>query len=237
MDIKNLYLYNNNIEQAYCAREFKLSAQFGTLKNTKLNNYNKDMLIGCLLGDAHVGRSGDKSYITFEQTIKHENYIKNIYDSLKKDNIDLYNIKYYTRNDLRHASINKSVYFKTHNLELFNPIADMFLSVDNKKILPIDIEYYLNPIGLAFWICDDGQLVKNGGITLCTDNYSLNEVELLINVLYYKYNAKCSIHKKKGKSDKIYNRIYISKSSFNDIKPLICKYVDTSFLYKLHLNK
>jgi len=40
----------------------------------------------------------------------------------------------------------------------------------------------------AYWICDDGQFVKNGGITLCTDNYTLTEVELLIKALTSKYN-------------------------------------------------
>jgi hypothetical protein len=56
----------------------------------------------------------------------------------------------------------------------------MFLSDSNIKVLPLDIEKHLNPITLAHWICDDGQLVKKGGITLCTDNYTLAEVELLI---------------------------------------------------------
>ena len=71
----------------------------------------------------------------------------------------------------------------------------MFLSSDNPKFY---LYKYLDPICLAYWICDDGQLVKNGGITLCTDNYTLNEIELLIESLYNKYNAKCSIHKKKS---------------------------------------
>lgn len=39
----------------------------------------------------------------------------------------------------------------------------MFLSDDNKKVIPLDIEKYLNPIALSYLICDDGQLVKNGG--------------------------------------------------------------------------
>ena len=73
-----------------CAREYKLSARFGTLKNhNDINNFSNanimnsninNILIDCLLGDAHIGKYGDeKAYITFEQIIKHKDYIIFIY--------------------------------------------------------------------------------------------------------------------------------------------------------------
>jgi hypothetical protein len=90
---------------------------------------------------------------------------------------------------------------------------------------------------------DDGQLVKNGGITLCTDNYTLDEVDLMIKALMDRYNLKWpqgrplppSIHYKKGKSERVYYRIYIGKKSFDELKPLILPHVIPSFQYKLHL--
>ncbi len=82
---------------------------------------------------------------------------------------------------------------------------------------------------------DDGQLVKDGGLTLGTDNYTLKEVKLLIKVLTNKYNLNCTIHFKKGKLNKVYHRIYIWKKSFDNLKPLIIPYVHETFLYKLHL--
>lgn len=98
-----------------------------------------------------------------------------------------------------------------------------------------DIEKHLNPITLAYWICDDGQAVKNGGVTLCTDNYSLTEVNLLIQALVNRYELKCSIHNKKGKNGKVYHRVYIKKNSFDKLKPLLIPHIHKSFLYKLHL--
>jgi len=45
-----------------------------------MNDKIKDILVGCLLGDAHIEKSGkNKAYITFEQTVKHKQYILNIY--------------------------------------------------------------------------------------------------------------------------------------------------------------
>jgi hypothetical protein len=63
------------------------------------------------------------------------------------------------------------------------------------KVVPLNIKDWLTPISLAHWISGDGQLVKEGGITICTDNYTIEEVNVLISALNYKFNANCSIHK------------------------------------------
>jgi hypothetical protein len=63
--------------------------------------------------------------------------------------------------------------------------------------------------------------VKVGGITLCTDNFTLQEVNLLISALANKFDLDCSIHKKKGKLNlKIYNRIYLKKAKFDVLKKI-----------------
>ena len=117
----------------------------------KLNNKIVALLIGCILGDAHIGRSKDnKTFITFEQSIKHKDYIMDLYQTLKDVNIDLQDIKYYSRNDSRYNSTNSSIYFKTFSSDIFNFFVDIFLSKNNKKVLPLDIEKYLDPITLAY---------------------------------------------------------------------------------------
>jgi len=207
-------------------------------ENIKKNKMQKiyNLLTGCILGDAHIKsiKGGGKSYITFEQTINHKDYVTRIYEILSQSGLGLKEIKYYTRNDKRHNSVNNSIYFRTEATDLLNPLADLFLSSDGKKIIKAEIENYLDPVAIAYWICDDGQLVKRGGITLCTDSYTLEEVELLIRILKNKYNLKCTIHTKKGLSGKEYHRIYIGKKSLYDIKPLLIPHMHKSFLYKLH---
>jgi len=73
-----------------------------------------------------------------------------LYKNLKDNGINLYDIKYYTRKDSRYNSINNSIYFKTYNLKLLKPLANMFLTENNNKIVPLDIECHLNPISLAY---------------------------------------------------------------------------------------
>jgi len=51
-------------------------------------------------------------------------------------------------------------------VKYFILLTEMFLSEDNKMILPLNIESHLSLETLAFWICDDGHLVKKGGITI-----------------------------------------------------------------------
>jgi len=108
------------------------------------------MLVGCLLGDAHIERHGvDKAFITFEQTVKHSEYVMHIKEVLNGvDGIELHDIKYYKRTDSRHNSVNESIYLKASS-KLFYFLAAMFLSDSKKKILPSDIAKYLSPIALA----------------------------------------------------------------------------------------
>ena len=58
-------------------------------------------------------------------------------------------------------------------------MADLFLDREGKKIIPQNIADHLTARSLAFWIMDDGQQVKRGGVTLCTDSYSTGEISIL----------------------------------------------------------
>jgi hypothetical protein len=59
---------------------------------------------------------------------------------------------------------------------------------------------------------DDGQQVKKGGVTLlnlCTDSFNSSDVNILREALKNNFELISSIHKKKGKNDALYERIYI----------------------------
>ena len=81
---------------------------------------------------------------------------------------------------------------------------------------------------------DDGQQVKRGGVTLCTDSYNSNEIQILRKALNTKFNLSTSIHLKKGKDSTIYERIYIQKSSLDEIKHSLKEHMHDSMLYKIN---
>ena len=104
------------------------------------------------------------------------------------------------------------------------------------KTIKTDLFFYMDYIVLAHLIQGDGAkknkgdgAKKNKGITLCTDNFSLQEVVLLINILILKFNINPTIHKEKK-----FFRIYINKIDLIKIKPFIEPYFVDHFLYKIN---
>ena len=84
---------------------------------------------------------------------------------------------------------------------------------------------------------DDGQQVKRGGVTLCTDNYNKNEIKFLSEALKKNFNLDTTIHKKKSKRPEayfLYERIYIKKESLESIMPSLVNYMHESMLYKIN---
>jgi hypothetical protein len=66
-----------------------------------------------------------------------------------------------------------------------------------KKFIPTNIAELLTPRSLAFWIKDDGQQVKIGGVTLCTDSFKTDEIKILRDALKANFNLDTIIHNKK----------------------------------------
>jgi hypothetical protein len=138
----------------------------------------------------------------------------------------------YTRTDKRYNIIKKSLYFRTSSLEELKPFAETFLNSEGTKMIPSNISELLTLRSLAFWIMDDGQQVKKGGLTLCTDSFNSEEISLLRKALETNFNLITSIHTKKGKKDMIYERIYINKYTLEEIKPSLKEHMHNSMLYK-----
>ena len=80
---------------------------------------------------------------------------------------------------------------------------------------------------------DDGQQVKNGGVTLCTDSYKSEEISILRKALKTNFNLITTIHTKR-KDGAEYERIYINKSSLEEVKPLLKEHIHPSMLYKIN---
>jgi LAGLIDADG DNA endonuclease family len=49
---------------------------------------------------------------------------------------------------------------------------------------------------------DDGQQVKKGGVTLCTDSYNSEDVYILREAIKANFNVETTIHKKKKQNNR-----------------------------------
>jgi len=119
------------------------------------------------------------------------------------------------------------MYFHTFAFSCFNGFVDLFYP-NGIKIVPANIGELLTPVGLAFWIMDDGGL-SHGNLLLQTNSYTFEEVQLLVNVLQTKFNLSC---KKTLRRPGQY-AICIPNRELHKVRKLVSQYMHPSMLYKL----
>jgi hypothetical protein len=75
-------------------------------------------------------------------------------------------------------------------------------------------------------------------INICTDNFSLSEVELLISVLKDKFNLFCNTKRRIKSNKEVCWRIRFSSNSeyLYNLRSLIQPYFIPSMLYKLNIS-
>ena len=128
----------------------------------------------------------------------------------------------YDRVDPRYPNkVTSSLNFRTIAHPIFNLLSDLFLDELGKKVIPVNIAEYLDIVVLSYWICDDGQTVANGGVTLCTDSFTPAEIQILRDALMSVFGVSTTLHRE-GK------RIYISKSGLMKLQPELRKHVHKS---------
>ena len=142
----------------------------------------KSILIGMLLSDGWIQkRTNWNPRIGFKQSIINFPYIWHLYNELAYICSGLPLI---THNLMRRKNF-YGVSFQTRQLNCLNDILNlMYEYKDGKylKIIKLELIHYMDYLVLAHWIQGDGSK-RNKGITLCTDNFSIQEVIFLINIL------------------------------------------------------
>ena len=73
--------------------------------------------------------------------------------------------------DKRTGKIYKSIYFRTLTLPCLNEYHDIFYK-NKVKIIPKNLDELLTPIGLAYWIMDDGSITTHKQTVLHTRSFS-----------------------------------------------------------------
>ena len=97
-----------------------------------------------------------------------------------------------------------------------------------EKTIPTNIIELLTPISSSYWIMVD---VSWTGYGLHTNNYTKDEVNLLIITLNTKFNLNSSINI--ANLSKSQYTIYIPNKDIPHVKSLVLPYLLPSFLYKL----
>lgn len=215
-------------------------------QNNQFTIEQQDILVGTLLGDGKLvfDQNMIKASYAAEQGSVHKSYLYHLWDIFKDICVHDEPVKY-DKFDKRSGKTHTSYYFSTLSLSALAEYARLFYVINDDggkvKVVPYNIKDLLTPRALAYWIIadpegrvaklklvHDGQYVKRGGLTLCTDGFTLAEINLLTEVLETKYGFKCTLHKKNQSF-----RIYISGISLPKLRKIVTPYMHHSFLYKL----
>jgi hypothetical protein len=78
----------------------------------------------------------------------------------------------------------------------------------------------------------DGYWGGNTRLTPCTDNFTKEEVLILLEILARKYSIEATIYKRINPNNTVW-RIRIKKSSMDKLILLVSKYMIPEMLYKL----
>jgi len=106
-----------------------------------------------------------------------------------------------------------------------------YFTLKVKKIVPSNIGDLLTLSGLAYWIADDGSFNKLWrAVILNTQSFTLEEVNLLMNVLTEKFHLVCTINKNKG-----HYVIRISSKSLPILQGLLKDIMPPMMLHKIGL--
>lgn len=192
----------------------------------------KNVLIGILLGDAHIMKrssTGNARLMYAQTAVAHKTYFQYVYSFFQSFCAKDYITQTRVSRDKRTNKIYSSISFTTMQLPCFNVFRELFY-VSNVKTVPTNIYETLTPKGLAFWMMDDGS--KQGkGLHISVYAFSNEDVDKLMFVLQDKFNLKCSIHYNRDNKP----RIFIFKESMDDLITLVKPYFISEMLYKLGL--
>jgi hypothetical protein len=193
----------------------------------------KAILIGLILGDANVQKDkraiNGNARLRFVQGTVHKEYLLKVYELFKDycpAGPKLENLK----PDIRTGKVYSSIHFNTYSLPCFNELYILFY-LDGRKIVPLNIAELLTPLGLAYWIFDDGGFDKSSQrVTLNTQSFTLAEVNLLAKTLNDKWDLKCTIYKNKNGFV-----IVITRKSLPILKDLLKDITPPMMLHKIGL--
>lgn len=208
-------------------------------KTLVLNDTQRDIIVGSLLGDGTMGlREGKPLYsIKFEQSVKHEQYIYHLAEEFKGFWGSGPSKRWIDRNKTREA-----IWFRTYRHDAFIFYFNLFYTIHenpetkkriSKKIVPSNIAKFLNPRVLAYWFMEDGTCHRKKSpeskqYYFSTQGFEKTECELLCKALHSSLNIQSSVHKD-GKTWKI----SIRQQSVEHFCELISPYIVEDFKYKL----
>lgn len=158
-----------------------------------------------LLGDAHIAKRsliGNSRSVYTQTAVKHKVYFEYVYSFFSAYCAENYVTQLRTMRDKRINNTYSSLSFTAMQLPCFNEHRELFY-LSTVKFVPINKYDLLTPIGLAFWITDDGSR-QGSGLHISVYGFTYKYVDRLMFTLQDKFNLKCYIHYNRNNKPRIH---------------------------------
>lgn len=195
-----------------------------------LSQRENDILIGMILGDAHVRALKHESRVEVTHSEKQKDYLFWKYSNLKRWVISKPHLcKIY---DKRYNKVYTQWRFRTKSHKAFSYLRNLFYS-KGKKIVPKEIADFLkSPLSLAVWFIDDGGRRNDCyGLFLNTLSFTKKENLLLAKVSKKNFSINARIH---WIGDGF--RLYVPSNNSVKFCKIVSPHILDSFRYKLPFN-
>ena len=184
----------------------------------KLNKTQRKVLVGTLLGDAHLEtQNGGRTYrLKVEHSEKQKDYIEYLFGVFK----NLCEQKELTKKKNRGFI---SYEFRTKSLGTFRFYAQQFYQDGKKRVPKIIRKLLKDPLSLAIWFADDGSKKSNKHKTyiIHTLAFKKAELKLLQEALKLNFGIEARIHKNRNGY-----RLYIPSSSASKFEEFIKPFIE-----------
>jgi hypothetical protein len=204
------------------------SREINRLKSSlKLTDEQRDVIIGVLLGDAHLEtQNGGRTYrLKFEYSQKHGMYADHLYGIFREWVL--------TPPQMKTDNSRNNVWFQTVSHGAFRFYAGQFYD-ENRKCVPKLIHRYLTNRAIGYWYMDDGSMKsrESKGVIFNTHGFVRKDVDRLITCLRKKFNLDANIRKQKDGL-----QIYISGRSYDRFLEIVEPYIHESMRYKIPVGR
>lgn len=196
-------------------------------ESLKLNDEQKEILIGLMLGDGHLeSKNSGRTYrLKIEQSLKHQQYVEYLYGYWRDWVLTPPKVKKTLINGRVHQKLN----FQTLSHSSFRFFAAQFYR-GKVKVVPKLIHRWLSPKALAIWFMDDGSVKsrESKALILNTQSFAIEDIKILCQALERRYGLQCKPRKQAEGF-----QIFISGKSYELFKSIILPHMCGSMLYKI----
>jgi hypothetical protein len=206
-------------------RRITYSTKIRKLKQKNFSSFQKSVIIGSILGDGSLEWNWSRTNmrLKLEHSEKNRDYLFWKYRILKN----------WVLTPPKYRPINKSFSFKTISHPEITKLGKIFLR-DGKKIIPeLITEFIKNPIILAVWFMDDGNVIKRNkriyGYHLNTQAFTEKENQLIVNAFKQVYEIEVKLEN----NHKNYRIRIMKRNSREKFQNLIKDYLLDSMRYKI----